>query len=110
MSDTFGFPKRRGLADKLGAITPSTDSEAAAPTDYVDDVAAKHGFISREPEIPFKREKTVGPVVTLHTRAPIRVATPFQRFCEANRFSYWEGIEELMKRAGVHPPRRDSST
>jgi hypothetical protein len=93
----------------LEAITPSTHSEATVPTGYVDDVAAKHGFISREPDIPFKREKTIGPVVTLHTRAPIRVATPFQRFCEANRFSYWEGIEELMKRAGVHPPRRDSS-
>jgi len=31
----------------------------------------------------------------------VRVATPFQRFYEANRFSYWEGIEELMRRAGV---------
>ena len=101
MSDTFGFPKRRGLAEKLGAITSSTDGETTIPVDRVDDAAAKHGFVSREPETPFKREKTVGPVVTLHTRAPIRVATPFQRFCEQNRFSYWEGIEELMKRAGV---------
>jgi hypothetical protein len=109
MSDTFGFPKRRGLAEKLGAIAPSTDSEVTVSVDHVDDAAAKHGFTSREPEIPFRREKTVGPVVTLHTRAPVRVATPFQRFCEANRFSYWEGIEELMKRAGVYPPRQDGS-
>jgi hypothetical protein len=101
MSDTFGFPKRRGLTEKLGAITPSADSEAAVPFDRLDDAAAKHGFVSREPEVPFRRERTVGPVVTLHTRAPVRVATPFQRFCEANRYSYWEGIEELMKRAGV---------
>jgi hypothetical protein len=103
MSDTFGFPKRRGLTEKLGAITPKADSDSgsAVPLDRLDDVAAKHGFMSREPEVPFKREKTVGPVVTLHTRAPVRVATPFQRFCEANRYSYWEGIEELMKRAGV---------
>jgi hypothetical protein len=43
--------------------------------------------------------------VTLHTRAPVRVANPFQRFCDENRFSYWQGIEELMKRAGVHPPK-----
>ena len=92
MSDTFGFPKRRGLAEKLGAITSSTDGETTITVDRVDDAAAKHGFVSREPETPFKREKTVGPVVTLHTRAPIRVATPFQRFCEQNRFSYWEGI------------------
>jgi hypothetical protein len=101
MSDTFGFPKRRGLTEKLGAITPSADSRTAVPFDRLDEVAAKHGFISREPEVPFRREKTVGPVVTLHTRAPVRVATPFQRFCEVNRYSYWEGIEELMKRAGI---------
>jgi hypothetical protein len=101
MSDTFGFPKRRGLTEKLGAIMPGVDAETAEPIDRVDDAAEKHGFVSREPEVPFRREKTIGPVVTLHTRAPVRVATPFQRFCEANRYSYWEGIEELMKRAGL---------
>ncbi len=101
MSDTFGFPKRRKLSEKLDAIAPSADTAAAVPVDRLDDVAARHGFVSREPETPFKRERTVGPTVTLHTRAPVRVATPFQRFCEANRYSYWEGIEELMKRAGI---------
>lgn len=101
MSDSFGFPKRRGLTEKLTAITPKTDAEAAVPIGRLDEAAAKHGFISREPETPFRREKTIGPVVTLHTRAPVRIATPFQRFCETNRYSYWEGIEELMKRAGV---------
>jgi hypothetical protein len=30
-------------------------------------------------------------------------AALIQRFCEANRFSYWEGIEELMNRAGGYP-------
>jgi hypothetical protein len=97
MSD-IEFPNRRKLAAKLGTITPSAD--ASPSDDRVDAIASKHGFVSREPEEPFRRER-IGPVVTLHTRAPIRVATPFQRFCEANRFSYWEGIEELMKRAGV---------
>jgi hypothetical protein len=101
MSDTFGFPKRRNLSEKLGAIAPSTDADMVVSVDRLDDVAARHGFISREPEAPFKRDRTVGPTVTLHTRAPVRVATPFQRFCEANRYSYWEGIEELMKRAGI---------
>jgi hypothetical protein len=100
MSDTYGFPQRRGLAEKLGSITPTGEAETI-PDDRVDDVAVRHGFVSREPEVPYKPEREVGPVVTLHTRAPIRVANPFRRFCEANRFSYWEGIEELMKRAGV---------
>nr|WP_294564196.1 hypothetical protein [uncultured Rhodopila sp.] len=97
MSD-IEFPNRRKLAAKLDAIAPSADRHP--PDDRVDAAASRHGFVSREPEEPFKRER-IGPVVTLHTRAPVRVATPFQRFCDANRFSYWEGIEELMKRAGV---------
>ena len=98
MSD-IEFPNRRKLAAKLGTITPSADPQPH--DDRVDAAADRHGFVSREPaEEPFKRER-LGPVVTLHTWAPVRVATPFQRFCEANRFSYWEGIEELMKRAGV---------
>ena len=93
------FPSRRKLADKLGTITPAADRQPY--DDRVDAAADRHGFVSREPaQEPFKRER-IGPVVTLHMRAPVRVATPFQRFCEANRFSYWEGIEELMKRAGV---------
>src|ERR1700682_5262605 len=101
MSDSFGFPKRRSLSDKIGSITPTADTTSAIPVDRIDDAAAKQGFVSREPDAPFERKRTTGPVVTLHTRAPVRVATPFQRFCEENRFSYWEGIEELMKRAGV---------
>ena len=105
MSETFGFPKRSSLAEKVSAIPRAPSPDPVPTTDAVDNAAARHGFVSREPEIPFKRDKTVGPVVTLHTRAPVRVATPFQRFCDENRFSYWEGIEELMKRAGVHPPK-----
>jgi hypothetical protein len=101
MSDTFGFPKRRNLSEKLDAIAPRADADPPVPVERLDDVAARHGFVSREPETPFRREKSIGPTVTLHTRAPVRVATPFQRFCEAHRYSYWEGIEELMKRAGI---------
>lgn len=101
MADNFGFPRRRNLSEKIGAIAPAAKSDATVPVDRIDDVAERHGFVSREPEAPFRRDKSVGPTVTLHTRAPVRVATPFQRFCEANRYSYWEGIEELMKRAGL---------
>ena len=32
---------------------------------------------------------------------PVRVARQFKQFCKTNRYSYWEGIEELMKRAGT---------
>jgi len=101
MSDNFGFSNRRNLAEKIGAIATGAKDDAAVAVDRIDDVGERHGFVSREPDAPFRRDKSVGPTVTLHTRAPVRVATPFQRFCEANRYSYWEGIEELMKRAGL---------
>ena len=71
MSETFGFPKRKSLAEKVGAIPPAPSLDPTPPTGEVDTAAARHGFVSREPEIPFKRDKSVGPVVTLHTRAPI---------------------------------------
>jgi hypothetical protein len=60
----------------LDAITPKADAETTVSIDRLDDAAAKHGFVSREPETLFTRKKVVGPVVTLHTRAPVRVATP----------------------------------
>ena len=106
MSENFGFSKRKTLTEKLNAIPQqSAICEPATPSEAVDNAGDRYGFVSREPEVPFKRDKTVGPVVTLHTRAPIRVATPFQKFCDENRYSYWQGIEELMKRAGVFPPK-----
>ena len=98
--DTFGFPQRRKLAEKLNTIEPVQTVQRTDAAEKTDDLAYRHGFVSRDPQPVFKRGN-VGPVVTLHTRAPVRVATPFQRFCEENRYSYWEGIEELMKRAGL---------
>jgi hypothetical protein len=102
MSDNpFGFRKRRSLSDKTGSIAPAADARQSVPVDRIDDAAAKYGFVSRDPDSSFERKKITGPTVTLHTRAPVKVATPFQRFCEKNQYSYWEGVEELMERAGV---------
>src|SRR5271166_3154371 len=47
MSDTFGIPKRRALAEKLSAITPKVDAETAVPVARLDDAAAKLGFQPR---------------------------------------------------------------
>src|SRR5689334_9565589 len=98
MSD-IEFPSRRKLSAKLGNIAPTADPQPH--DDRVDTAADRHGFVSREPaEQPVRRER-IGATATLHTRAPVRVYNQFVQFCEANRMSYWQGIEELMKRAGV---------
>jgi hypothetical protein len=68
-----------------------------------DQVARSLGYVSRastEPPPPVQR-KTLGPVEIVTIRAPITVSRTFKRWCEENRYSYWEGIEALMQRAGV---------
>ena len=103
--DTFGFSAaRKSTADKLKAIQPGQPHNAPPSTDRVDRAGEALGFTSREPApapVQMRRRREIGPTVAINTRAPERVAGPFIRFCEENRYSYWEGIEELMKRAGV---------
>jgi hypothetical protein len=43
----------------------------------------------------------LGPVEIVTIRAPIAVSRTFKVWCEQNRYSYWEGLEALMQRAGV---------
>jgi hypothetical protein len=31
----------------------------------------------------------------------VRAADPFIAWCEKERYSYWQGIEELMRREGL---------
>ena len=103
--DTFGFPAaKKTTAEKLKAIVPADGASAPSDLAKVDAVGDALGFRSREEarrHVVHRRKREIGPTVAINTRAPERVAGPFVRFCEDNRFSYWEGIEELMKRAKV---------
>ena len=106
--DTFGFGKAgKGgeLADKLSKFKPAAASPEASPDmRAIDDAAGRVGFTSREPvSAPvLRRTKPVlGPTVQLNTRAPEDVAARFIQFCEKHRYAYWEGIKELMDRAGI---------
>lgn len=103
--DSFGFAAaRKSTSDKLKAIKPNQSQPDPASMERVDRAGEALGFTSREPPpapILVRRRREIGPTVAINTRAPERVAIPFIRFCEENRYSYWEGIEELMKRSGV---------
>ena len=68
-----------------------------------DQAARALGYASREPTEPPPpvQRKTLGPVEIVTIRAPVTVSRTFKRWCEENRYSYWEGIEALMQRAGV---------
>ena len=106
--DTFGFGKAgkgAGLADKLSQFKPAALSPEPAPDmRAIDEAAGRVGFTSREPAAApvLRRTKPLlGPTVQLNTRAPEDVAARFIQFCEQHRYAYWEGIRELMDKAGI---------
>lgn len=103
--DAFGFAKTKpSTVDKLKTIRPQElPPPASVPLAKVDAAGEALGFRSRERagQGVYRRKREIGPTVAINTRAPERIATPFIQFCEENRFSYWEGIEELMKRANL---------
>lgn len=85
--------------DDFGFTSTSQDIEELRRADQA---AKALGYVSRGPiEPPPVQRKTLGPVEIVTIRAPIAVSRTFKRWCEENRYSYWEGIEALMQRAGV---------
>ncbi len=104
--DSFGFSAaKKTTSEKLKNIVPDERPSNVASLAKVDAVGDALGFRSREDargHTVRRRKREIGPTVAINTRAPERVAEPFIRFCEDNRFSYWEGIEELMKRANLN--------
>jgi hypothetical protein len=93
----------RKLENKVARI-PANEAPPSVPHDDAGVVAAgaQIGFVNRDPdtEQDIETRQTIGPVVMMTMRAPVRVARRFKAFCKANRMSYWEGIETLLDKAG----------
>lgn len=78
------------------------DSGNVANVDVIDKVAARHGYVSREPvERIYKQDQAKEATVPLSIRPPLSVANRFIAWCKAERLSYWEGLQVLMDRAGI---------
>lgn len=79
------------------------DQPGDTPSDAVVDQAGdRAGFVSREPvERIYKQERTKEPTTPLSMRPTISVANRFITWCKRERFSYPEGLAELMRRAGI---------
>jgi hypothetical protein len=114
MSDTFGFSaattSNKSTKEKIAEIKPSEPESGDVPLERIDKIAEARGFTSRETrqgsakdrsavEASRKRRREVGPRVAVNMMMPEPIATPFIDFCEQNRYSYWEGVQELMRRA-----------
>lgn len=105
---SFGFSKPSTTRDKLLAIKPSVLPPLPGNMQQLDQIADEAGFVSREvasyDRIPPQRVSplpAVEPRVPLNMRIPVPLGNAFKRFCEENRYSYPEAIEEIMQRAGI---------
>ena len=105
--DEFGFTSlRANVKDRIRDIKPSAPSGPPADLTRVDAVADAAGFTSREAPGPQEsytpaRGRRVEPRTALNMRVPAGLGMAFQRFCDDNRYSYPEGLEEIMRRAGL---------
>ncbi|WP_140883786.1 hypothetical protein [Muricoccus nepalensis] len=105
--DPFGFTAARKptTADKLKKFAPSADNSRSEPVaiERADAAGAALGFVPRENTraTVLRKRKDIGPTVAINMRVPEAVAARFIKFCEEHRLSYWEGVEELMKRNGI---------
>jgi hypothetical protein len=87
--------------DRLREIAPDTPANEPS-ADQVDAVGARHGFTSREPaERLYKNDASKEATVPLSIRPPLSVANRFIAFCKQHRYSYWEGLAELMRHRGI---------
>lgn len=102
--DAFGFSTARSRTEqRLKSISPGEVGHPVAELDRIDAAGEAHGFVQRErPRAALqRRRKEIGPTVAINMRVPEQVAATFIEFCERHRYSYWEGVQELMKRSCV---------
>ncbi len=93
--------KNLGFSSKLASIKPDAEPEPKVPDSAIDEVAARHGFVSREPVQKIIRRKEAEPSANLNIRPPISTYNRFVSFAMENRLSYPEALKELMDRAKV---------
>ena len=109
--DQFGFlAVKNSVKDRIRQIRPSVSQEPPPNIADIDAAAENVGFVSREApvhaEYAYRSRKAVRePTIALNMRAPVSLADGFKGFCDENRYSYPEGLAEIMRRAGLFAPR-----
>lgn len=92
-----------GFSGRLSSIKPDAeDADAPAVPDHkIDEVAARHGFVAREPVQKIVRRKEAEPSANLNMRPPLSTYNRFVAWAMAERLSYPDALKALMDRAGV---------
>lgn len=93
--------KNLGFGDKLASIKPDTEQQSPVSDRKIDEVAARHGFVSREPIQKVTRRREAEPSANLNIRPPISTYNRFVTWAIENRMSYPEALKELMDRAKI---------
>ncbi|OJF99947.1 hypothetical protein AX761_24855 [Rhizobium sp. 58] len=94
--------KNLGFGAKLTQIQPEAEPARDIPLEKEDAIAERHGFTSREPTIRVEKIRKKNQIQdTVYVRGPIDMTNRFKEFCNINGFSYGEGLEALMKKAGI---------
>lgn len=106
--DSFGFGALSNSAkERIKHIRPAPPPDNPADMSKIDAVADDAGFVSREvqqvQEYVYRGTKGQRPEprIPLNMRVPVSLGTAFQRFCEEERYSYPEGLAEILRRAGL---------
>lgn len=82
----------------LGGFEPKRDQGTAIPTSTQreDEIAARHGFVSREPSVRLKRPVQDEPQDNVYIRAPLSVINQFKTYCAENRLSYGQALAAFL--------------
>jgi hypothetical protein len=95
VSSAFDFKSKLEHVKPVVAPAPSAREEAAA-----DQVAERNNFVSREPAQRLKRVRSSEPIEIISVKGPLSVMNRFKAFANEGHGSYWEAIDDLLKRAG----------
>ena len=93
--------KDLGFGNRLASIKPDDETESEVSDRKLDEVAERHGFVSREPIQKIVRRKEAEPSANLNIRPPVSTYNRFVAWAMENRLSYPEALKELMDRAKV---------
>ena len=111
IEDEFGFGQLSSTAkERIRQIKPALPPDSPVALAAIDAAADNIGFVSREATPPMppavydyrsSRAQRPEPRIPLNMRVPVSLGNAFQRFCEAERYSYPEALAEVMRRAGL---------
>lgn len=94
--------KNLGFTSKLTQIKPAAEPVQDIPVEKEDALAERHGFTSREPTVRVEKVRKKNQIQdTVYVRGPLEMTNRFKEFCNEHGYSYGEGLEALMKKAGI---------